>query len=380
MKTGLRHSFRNVAVVGKKEPTHFNIQQGRLTTQPFPASGDDCQLLAFPGLTNAHDHLEFNNFPLLGRRHYRDYKEWGTDIHQHFSEEINHILKIPVELRIGWGIVKNLLNGVTCVVHHGGYHDFIKQTGYPVVLRYQYLHSIGLDKRWKMKLNLPWFHKDLMIHIGEGVTVEISKEIDDLIEWNWMRRKLIGIHAIPITADQARHFKAIVWCPDSNLFLYGKSPQIDKIREQTTVLFGTDSAVSASSNLWEQLRIARSLGMLSDEELFDAMTVNSQKAFHLTPADSSGNWVIARRKHQDIWESFYNLNPEDILLVSIKNEIVLADAIYEDCIAKDQFRAIQVNSTTKRLPTQWAEVINQLEKAGISIPLNIASIYPPITP
>jgi len=45
--------------------------------------------LAFPGLFNAHDHLEFNLFPRLSSKIYRDYLEWGNDIHRLYSIEIN---------------------------------------------------------------------------------------------------------------------------------------------------------------------------------------------------------------------------------------------------------------------------------------------------
>src|SRR5438094_463304 len=75
--------------------------------------------IAFPGLINSHDHLEFNLFPRLGNRIYADYTEWGRDIHATNRDAIEAVLKIPKPLRVQWGIYKNLLNGVTTVVHHG---------------------------------------------------------------------------------------------------------------------------------------------------------------------------------------------------------------------------------------------------------------------
>ena len=40
------------------------------------------EVIAFPGLTNSHDHLEFNLYPALGHKQYADYREWGDDIHR----------------------------------------------------------------------------------------------------------------------------------------------------------------------------------------------------------------------------------------------------------------------------------------------------------
>jgi len=52
--------------------------------------------LAFPGLFNAHDHLEFNVFPRLRSKYYRDYLEWGNDIQKLYSKEINTALKFQL--------------------------------------------------------------------------------------------------------------------------------------------------------------------------------------------------------------------------------------------------------------------------------------------
>ena len=51
--------------------------------------------IAFPGLINSHDHLDFNLFPQTGNRIYNNYAEWGKDIHDQNKETINAVLKIP---------------------------------------------------------------------------------------------------------------------------------------------------------------------------------------------------------------------------------------------------------------------------------------------
>src|SRR4051794_40138499 len=79
--------------------------------------------IAFPGLINSHDHLEFNLFPQLGNKFYKNYTEWGKYLHKNYKNEINDILKIPIELRAQWGMYKNLLCGVTTVVNHGNILD-----------------------------------------------------------------------------------------------------------------------------------------------------------------------------------------------------------------------------------------------------------------
>ena len=75
--------------------------------------------IAFPGLINSHDHLDFNLFPQTGNRIYNNYTEWGKDIHDQNKETINAVLKIPQHTRTQWGLYKNLFNGITTVVNHG---------------------------------------------------------------------------------------------------------------------------------------------------------------------------------------------------------------------------------------------------------------------
>jgi len=47
--------------------------------------------IAFPGLINSHDHLEFNLFPKLGNRIYNDYIEWGNDINAQNKKQIESV-------------------------------------------------------------------------------------------------------------------------------------------------------------------------------------------------------------------------------------------------------------------------------------------------
>src|SRR5437870_317775 len=59
--------------------------------------------IAFPGLINSHDHLDFNLFPQLGCSTYNNYTEWANNIHENYKDDINSVLKIPEDLRIKWG-------------------------------------------------------------------------------------------------------------------------------------------------------------------------------------------------------------------------------------------------------------------------------------
>ena len=108
-------------------------------------------VIAFPGLINSHDHLDFNLFPQIGNRIYNNYSEWGKDIHIQNKETIDVVLKIPLHLRTQWGLYKNLLNGITTVVNHGAKLKI--RDPFITVLQDNYsLHSVQFEKYWRLKL------------------------------------------------------------------------------------------------------------------------------------------------------------------------------------------------------------------------------------
>src|SRR5205085_7053475 len=140
--------------------------------------------VAFPGLINSHDHLDFNLFPKLGNKIYSNYLEWGNHIHKEYKQEIQEILQIPTLLRFHWGIFKNLLCGVTTVVHHGSKQPVLNSP-INVLQNYHSLHSVGFEKLWKLKLNNFFKLRSVCaIHIAEGIDETCRKETGTLVRNN----------------------------------------------------------------------------------------------------------------------------------------------------------------------------------------------------
>lgn len=286
--------------------------------------------LAFPGLINSHDHLDFNLFPQLGDRKYKSYREWGPYILQNYADKIAAVLKIPRGLREDWGMLKNLLCGVTTVVNHGEK----LQTANRFVNVYEHcqnLHSAGFEKLWRLKLNNP-FKRGLsvVIHAGEGIDRQAHREIDQLTKWNLLQRKLIGVHGVGMSAPQAKKFRALVWCPQSNEFLLGKTAPVDTLAKNTRILFGTDSALTGNWNIWQHIRDARQLNLLNDEELYHSLNTTAAHVWKLPSGKikkgKRADIVITRNKsHQNNLENYFATTPADILLVLCSGKIMLFD-------------------------------------------------------
>jgi cytosine/adenosine deaminase-related metal-dependent hydrolase len=331
----------NLHIVGKKGLQNIKVSSNKITAvteakeHSINKKENETQIeftdaIAFPGLINSHDHLDFNLFHQTGNRIYKNYAEWGKDIHQQNKKCINAVLKIPQDIRAQWGMYKNLLNGITTVVNHGEKLNI--RDNFITVLQNNYnLHSIQFEKNWKLKLNNLFTNEQpYVIHVGEGTDRAAHKEIDQLIQWNVFKRKIIGVHGVAMDQDQATAFKALVWCPASNYFLLNCTAAIDELKTKTSILFGTDSTLSANWNLWEHLRLAGDTLLLTDVELYDSLTktpaaIWKQNSTASIAVNEQADIVVANSNNKTGFDAFYSINPEDIQLILCKGEILLFD-------------------------------------------------------
>jgi cytosine/adenosine deaminase-related metal-dependent hydrolase len=310
--------------------------------------------VVFPGIINSHDHLEFNLFPSFGDRNYNNYTEWGEYVLKKFKADIEKVTRIPAQFRIAWGIYKNLLCGVTTVVHHGDKIE-VDESLINVFQQYDFLHSVGFEKNWKLKLNRVLSRGLIVIHAGEGRDDYAKKEIDKLIRWNLFKRKIVVIHGVAMTTEQASAFAALIWCPVSNLFMFNRSAKIDMLKSHIPIVFGTDSTLTASWNLWDHVKLAKEISLVSDHELFEMLTLTPARLWHLNKKgmvkeDFIADLVIA--KYNSSHRSFFELGPEDILLVLKGGEIKLydeslADQIDKQALAQNSFSRIRLKNTFK---------------------------------
>jgi cytosine/adenosine deaminase-related metal-dependent hydrolase len=330
--------LKNLSIAGQKGLHGIRIEHDKIG-EIFPSGSalpKTSIVLSFegaivlPGLINSHEHLDFNLFPKLGGPAYADYTHWGQDIHTRHKDRIRRVLTIPQLLRTRWGMYKNLLNGFTTVVNHGAFLDTGGEEELVTVFQDCHcLHSLGTEKHWKWKLNAPQrTHAPIVLHIAEGTSRLAALEPDRLSRWNLFRRPVVGVHGVAMEPRQAEALKALVWCPDSNFFLYNKTAAIDRLKHQLPILFGTDSTLSASWNGWEQLRLARAQGMLTDEELMDSLTVKAAAVWNFPVLGKiatgyQADLVIMKGRGTD---SLFAGNPKDILLVMQRGKIRLFDA------------------------------------------------------
>jgi cytosine/adenosine deaminase-related metal-dependent hydrolase len=364
----------------------ISVARDKIDSVSNPVTSNDAfrlefhDAIAFPGLINSHDHLDFNLFPRLGTSTYNNYTEWGSFIHKEYKKEIADVLKIPEALRTSWGIYKNLLCGITTVVNHGKKLEVLNPL-ITVIQQTHDIHSVRFERFWKLKLNNPFKNNiPCVVHSGEGTDTAAEQEIDKLLKWNLFKRKLIGIHGVAMSPEQAAGFNALVWCPVSNYFLLQQTADINRLKKKTKICFGTDSTLTAGWNLWEHLRYARKSTVIKETELFDMLTAIPAAVWKLNSGGiavgKDADIVIARAKSTS---GFFSIDPQDILLVMHNGVIRLFDEeLLPQLKAADfdlhHFFKIRINKEIKYVHGNLPKLVSLIKSyyPGADLPVNVS--------
>jgi cytosine/adenosine deaminase-related metal-dependent hydrolase len=374
--------LNNVHILNDREPASISIRDEKI--EAISSAGGKAHALqinfenaiALPGLINSHDHLDFNCFVPLGERKYNNYTEWGRDIHKNYADEIESVLAVPRELRTLWGMYKNLLAGVTTVVNHGEVLS-VSRPLINILQDSQSLHSVSFQKHWKWKLNNPFLKNKLcVIHAGEGVDEQSATEINELLNYNLLNRKLVGVHGVAMAPGQAKKFAGLIWCPVSNMVLFDKHADVEQLKDSTTLVFGTDSTLTAGWDTWKHLRLGRSLKKLSDTELFASVTTSPAKLWNTNggslQAGKDADIIVVNRKSEDNWEGVFSTTPADVLLVVHRGRVRLLDESVSSFPLSANFSSIGIDGKRKFIEGDLPGLIEKIHQYNpdIRFPVN----------
>lgn len=277
----------------------------------------------YPGLINAHDHLEMNLYPRLGTPPYQNYVEWAKDIYQPTQAPVKEIEKLSIQTRLLWGGLKNLIAGATTVVHHNPWHRSLGRTDFPVkVLKIAWGHSLAFEKnivkKFPAKRNIPF-----VIHAAEGIDAFAFSEIPDLLKSGLLKKDTVLIHAVGLNGQSVEiihdSHASVIWCPGSNLFMFHRTAPIHLLKNNVPLALGSDSTLTGSPTLLHEMQVAAQTDSATGREIFDMVTRIPAEIFHLpSPLIAVGlpaDLFVAPTKKEDYYENLVALRPADISLV-----------------------------------------------------------------
>lgn len=236
--------------------------------------------LVLPGLVNAHDHLEFALFPRLGGGGYINFLEWVDDIYHPGMSPIAEHRAVQRATRLWWGGLRNLLCGVTTVCHHNPYETDVFDVNFAIraLKDYGWAHSLALDSQVSEKRKATPGGQPFLIHLAEGIDERSREEIVELKNLSALDRNTVVIHGLGMDQQGRELLRAagagLIWCPSSNVFLFGKTLSPRELRELDNVALGSDSPLTAQGDLLDELRYAREWQSADAEDLYSYVTEN----------------------------------------------------------------------------------------------------------
>ena len=234
--------------------------------------------LLLPGLINAHDHLEFNLFPRLGRGPYPNATAWANDVYRPDQPPVRDHRRVPKRVRLTWGGLKNLISGVTTVCHHNPYDARIFNRRFPVrvVRNIGWAHSLAFSPDIRERHRLTPRGWAFVIHAAESADASAREEILALNRLRVLDCRTAIVHGVGLDRAGWQLLRergiSVITCPISNLFTLQKTLKRSAFSSGVPIALGTDSAITARGDLLDALRIARRHWRLSPERLYGMVT------------------------------------------------------------------------------------------------------------
>lgn len=265
----------------------------------------------YPGLINAHDHLELNHYPRSKFCEvYDNAHQWGEDMNVRLNDSPYRELRAyPLEDRLFIGGLKNLLCGATTVAHHNPPHEYLFREDFPVrvLKKYGWAHSLHFSTDEEIvnsyrstPLDVPWF-----IHLAEGTDEVAAGEYKRLKALGCVGKNTVIVHGVGIKSedveDAVASVRGLVWCPSTNNFLLGKTSDFVRYtyvadrpswRAGSHVAIGSDSRLTADGDLLNEMVAAVETSQCDRGCILEAVT---SRAAHILGLTDVGHLNIGAR-------------------------------------------------------------------------------------
>jgi cytosine/adenosine deaminase-related metal-dependent hydrolase len=268
----------------------LEIRGGKVSKigKPKPGGGLDLSgHLILPGLINAHDHLSFNLFPLLGRPPYPNAGAWARDVYKPDESPVREHRSVPRKVRLEWGAIKNLISGVTTVAHHDPDPPRTFGPRFPikVVKQSGWAHSLEFTPDVMERFRKTPKDWPVILHLGEATDHAGAEEIFELDRMGLLDHRTAIVHGVAIDSDGLKLLRkrraSLIACPVSNLFTLSRTLKRSVFSSGIPIALGTDSALTATGDLLDALRAARGVWNLSAARLYRMVTEDAARVLCL---------------------------------------------------------------------------------------------------
>lgn len=314
-------------------------------------------------LINAHDHLIGNwyprsgiNAPYINSHIWVEENKTSPSVLERNKIWVNDgnfdFLNDNAQMLVKLGAYKNLFSAVSLVQDHATLQSPEYYDIFPIeVLReYAQCHSLTLGNWWggnsaEQEMQRTHGKIPFIIHLAEGLDKNTQKEFTTLKKGNLLKSNTLIVHGICLSKDELKDIKkanaSLCWCPCSNLYLIGKTMDIKTALElDINITLGTDSTLTGSINLFEEIRFAHKLlPDLSSKILYKMITTNAYKALYVNQpglTDPKKNILIMTHKKDNCFDNIIHQEFDDIQLMVQKGIPVYGDISFMEYMKVDE--------------------------------------------
>lgn len=370
-------SHASIQIAGDRITRIFNPPPALREAAHEPADINLNGFLLLPGFVNAHDHLQFALYPRMGNPPYRNYIDWGDDIHRSFPQVIAKHHAIPKAVRLWWGGIRNLLCGVTTVCHHDPLWPELQREDFPVrvVRDYGWGHSLALGGDLRHAHAATPLGRPFIVHACEGIDERARQELWELERLGVLEDSTVLVHGLALDRAGVECVRdrgvSLIVCPSSNKFLYGSVPNASLLCRVEKLALGSDSSLTAEGDLLDEVRFAmRSLG-ISTSAAYQMVTTAAAAILRLADAQGSiqecgvADLIAVRDTGQDPADRLDTLSMKEVELVMIGGRVHLAaEAMLERLpfAARNGLEPLSIDGTIRWLRAPVKALLQQTEE------------------
>lgn len=347
------------------------------------------EMIVYPGFINGHDHLLGSYMPRVGdRKPYLNWLAWDNDLKSApVYAERQQVESGDLYLLGGY---RHLLCGVTSVqdhIPHFVQDMFAQSVPIRLIDQYALAHSItSFALAWGESVEKEHARANendipFVTHCSEGYDQETINSVATLKEKGALSKNTVLVHGIAFSPEDvqelARNQCNVVWCPASNIYMFEKTAPVRELLEhKVNVCLGTDSPMSGSVNLFEEIFVARryfeeAYGQsLPAKTLLDMLTLNGARAFSLQnqgalQAGNLADFVIVNGDSSDPYSAVTEMNYEDIMLVVIDGKPRYGDESFIPVFKELDipYQKIRVDSYKKVIDGDILGLMERIRKA-----------------
>jgi 5-methylthioadenosine/S-adenosylhomocysteine deaminase len=327
-----------------------------------------------PGLIDAHNHVAYNVFPKwVPPKLYSNRYQWqGSASYKAFKAPYNDLKASVYCEMVKYGEIKALVSGITTIQGTSPNRSCFKT----LVRNVENQNELGLPAN-HIRTNIlaigdfggsvDWnVTKSFVVHVGEGIDEKSRAEFDALKQKGLLNANTAVIHGTGFGAAEFAEMATVgaklIWSPQSNLVLYGKTTDIKAARQAgVKISLGVDWNPSGSDSIFDELRVADSANReefdeaIPEGDWLKMVTVNPAEA--LAVGDRIGrlavgfkaDLLVLQRRDDDPNRSLLKNEVQDVQWVMIGGEPLYGNEAGIQKVRPDQCEALTVHGSKKRV-------------------------------